>query len=139
MRLLLVTGGRWYAHSVTRTGNTNIHHSEQYRIVWRSLTQLLHAVGFDGVVEGAATGADTAAHEWAIDQGLMAVRMPPSRGESPLRRNERMWRTWRQCIWNVAAFPGNEGTAHMVRTVENSSPARIWYLPEVGRAETLGL
>ena len=130
MRLLLVCGGRWYAHPVTSTGNTNIHYSEQHRLVWRNLTRLLQDVGFDGVVEGAAQGADTAAHEWAVDHGLIAIRMPPKRGQSPLHRNIDMWRAWRQYIYNVAAFPGGTGTEDMVRIVQSESPARIWRLPQ---------
>lgn len=139
MRLLLVCGGRWYAHPVTHTGNSNVHYSEQHRLVWRNLTQLLQQIGFDGVVEGAATGADTAAHEWAVDHGLMAIRVPPQRGESPLLRNIRMWRTWRQHIYNVAAFPGGEGTENMVSIVASESPIRIWRLPSSEQQLNFGI
>lgn len=130
--LLLVCGGRWYAHPVTRTGNTNIHHREQERTVWRELTRLRERHYFDGVVEGCATGADTTAHEWAIEHGYVSVRVPVQRGESPLARNERMWRLWRDRIFGVAAFPGGEGTEHMVRTVQRESSARVHRLPQSG-------
>lgn len=129
MNLLLVCGGRWYAHPVTRTGNTNIHHREQYRAVWRELTRLRERCYFDGIVEGAAQGADTAAHEWAVDHGYVSIRVPPQRGESPLARNERMWRLWRDRIFQAAAFPGGEGTEHMVRAIESLSPIPIHRLP----------
>jgi hypothetical protein len=127
--LLLVCGGRWYAHPVTSKGNTNIHCSEQRRAVYRSLTRLREQHYFDGIVEGGATGVDTAAHEWAVGHGYVAIRVPVQRGESPLARNERMWRQWRHHIYGVAAFPGGEGTDHMVRTVQRESPIPIHRLP----------
>lgn len=136
-RMLLVTGGRWYAHPVTKTGNTNINFREQHYAVWRNLTWLRERVGFDGVVEGGAIGTDTAAHEWAVEYGLIAVRVRPNPGESPLARNERMYRLWRGNIWNVAAFPGGEGTGHMVRTVERESPTKIWRLPVAEQLELM--
>lgn len=129
LNLLLVCGGRWYAHPVTRTGNTNIHHNAQRLTVWRELAWLRQRHYFDGIVEGAAQGADTEAHEWAVEHGYVSVRVPVQRGESPLARNERMWRLWHDRIFGVAAFPGGEGTEHMVRTVENSSPIPVYRLP----------
>lgn len=127
--LLLVCGGRWYAHPTTPKGNTNIHCGEQHRAVWCELTRLRERHYFDGIVEGAAQGADTAAHEWAIHHGYVSIRVPVQRRESPLARNERMWRQWRHHIYGVAAFPGGDGTEHMVRTVQRHSPIPIHRLP----------
>lgn len=129
MNLLLVCGGRWYGHPKTRTGNTNIHASEQERTVWRELTRLRERHYFEGVVDGCATGADTCAHGWAVRHGMLGIRVPPQPGESPMLRNLRMWRTWRDSVYGLAAFPGGTGTANMVEVFRKESPHPVYLLP----------
>jgi YspA, cpYpsA-related SLOG family len=104
---ILVTGGRFY---------------KNVGYVWKVLHEVHRLKGIDEIVHGAThtyTGADWCADDWAKVQNVRIIRCYvkekldgpwPAAG---MRRNERMLDTYRP--HGVIAFPGGNGTAHMVR------------------------
>jgi hypothetical protein len=99
---LLVCGGRGYAD----------------RVRFYSILDELHDQnGFDTVICGGAPGADTLAIEWAHDRDLPAMVIKAEwkklgHAAGPIR-NQRMLDEGNPCL--VVAFPGERGTADMVR------------------------
>lgn len=104
--VVLVCGGRDY---------------EDEEAVYSHLKEL----GPSAVVEGKAQGADELAGQWATDNGVDLVEVPAlwkARGKpAGHRRNAFMLKVLLGTAWAlgyapvVLAFPGNKGTASMVR------------------------
>jgi len=73
-------------------------------------------VGDTVVIDGAATGADTIAHKWAVSHDIMTERFPADWTKYGRRagaiRNKQMLSVGRPTL--VIAFPGGPGTAMMV-------------------------
>jgi hypothetical protein len=72
------------------------------------------------LVEGGARGADRLAAEWATARGVPHLRVPADwdrygKAAGP-RRNEAMAAL--DGVVGVVAFPGGNGTKHMVRTAK---------------------
>lgn len=93
----LVCGGRLYA--------------KQQRI-----SEFLSLFGVRRLVHGDAEGADTCAKCWALFWGIPQDPVPIQRPrENGFDRNTRMLAEYLPQIDIVIAFPGNNGTADMVR------------------------
>lgn len=94
--IVLVTGGRAYWD-------------------WYTVDMVLDLIGPSRVVHGGAAGADRLADNWADKRNVAitayAIRRP---GEDGFQRNARMLREEPK-IDLVVAFPGNNGTADMVK------------------------
>lgn len=94
--IVLVTGGRNYWE-------------------WDTVCMVLDMIGPSRVVHGAATGADTEADYWARTRGMLKTAYPIRRPrEDGFQRNQRMLDSEPE-IGLVVAFPGQVGTADMVR------------------------
>lgn len=84
----------------------------------RDVLDALHAASpFSLVIHGAARGADTCGGEWAKLRGVPVAAYPADwrahgRGAGPIR-NRLMLKRGAPDL--VVAFPGGNGTAHMVR------------------------
>jgi hypothetical protein len=74
------------------------------------------------IVQGAATGADTLACEWAIANKVPCLRVPAEWDrfgkKAGFIRNEKMLSLAKPDL--VVAFPGGAGTAMMVRLAKNA-------------------
>ena len=80
------------------------------------------------VIHGAATGADTLAGAWAKSRGKEVLDFPMDREHGDphyegRRRNARMLHEGKPAC--VVAFPGNEGTAHMMR-IARGAGLLVW-------------
>ena len=104
-RAILVCGGRHYADAVTLD---------------RELTALNPRL----VMHGDAPGADTLAGKWCRRAGVTVFEVPAlwdaqGKPAGPIRNRAMLWAFLRICGPDlhplVVAFPGNEGTANMVR------------------------
>ena len=79
------------------------------------------------LIHGAATGADTLAHEWAVERGIMDEAFPANwekngRAAGPIR-NKAMIILGKPHL--VVAFPGGHGTADMVRRAR-AAGIEVW-------------
>jgi hypothetical protein len=103
---VLVCGGRYYSDHV---------------FVWRVLGKLHAATPFECLIEGGAGGADTLARRWAQEAGVALLTFPADWGlgkkAGPLR-NQIMIDEGKPDL--VVAFPGNTGTADMVRRAKQA-------------------
>lgn len=98
--------------------------------VWAALDKLLAKRPIEVVIHGGATGADSLAGEWAEARGIQCRVFAVSREEwrelgkiaGPLR-NAKMLREGQPD--GVVAFPGDRGTADMVRQAETWGLA-VW-------------
>lgn len=74
------------------------------------------------VIHGAATGADSLAHEWAGDRMIWRLGYPANWKKHGLsagpRRNQWMLDNEKPDL--VVAFPGGDGTADMVRRAKGA-------------------
>lgn len=81
--------------------------------VWESLD----AIVIDLLIEGGANGADKCAHDYAVQMRIPHLTVPanwPLYGKKAgILRNIKMLKEYRPDL--VVAFPGGNGTAHMVR------------------------
>ena len=79
---------------------------------------ILDAIGPSTVIHGAAQGADRLAGRWAQERGVTCRPYPADwnryRKSAGFRRNEAMLDKEHPDL--VVAFPGGNGTAHMIRT-----------------------
>lgn len=88
------------------------------------------------VIEGAASGADHHAHNWAINRGRLNETYAANwrlhgKGAGPLR-NQRMIDEGKPDL--VVAFPGGRGTADMVRRAKAAGiPVREVPAPSGGK------
>lgn len=103
---VLVCGGRAWAHG---SG-----------FVYRALDKLHREHGFDVVIEGDAQGIDRIAGYWARKKRLDNLKFPANwqrdgRAAGPIR-NAQMLAEGKPDL--IIAFPGNRGTADMVRRAE---------------------
>ena len=84
--------------------------------VFRCLDHLQHERGVTCVIDGAARGADTFAHEWAEARGVTSERYPANWNRDGKRagpiRNAQMLSEGKPD--GLIAFPGGRGTADMV-------------------------
>lgn len=104
---LLVCGGRDY---------------DDRSVIYGVLSRLAKEVDIVLLIQGWCRGVDRIAHQWAIDNGVESVGRKYEitrsmwehwgRGAGP-RRNVAMYDD--SCPDMVVAFPGGNGTAHMVR------------------------
>ena len=89
---------------------------------WGQMRWVLGAIRIDTVITGAARGADSVAGEWATDQGVDLVTYPANwerDGKSAgFKRNQLMLDNAKPDL--VVAFPGGNGTAHMVRIAKEA-------------------
>lgn len=94
--IVLVTGGRDY-HD------------------WYTIQRTLSLIGISRLIHGAAAGTDAHANGWAERMGVPKTGYPIKRpGEDGFQRNQRMLDA-EPDIGLVVAFPGNGGTADMVK------------------------
>jgi hypothetical protein len=115
---ILVTGGRFYCN---------------VEYVWKILNEVHRIKGIDEIIHGAThtyTGADWMADDWAKEQlrargGSFTLtrcyvkeKLDGPWPAAGMRRNERMLDTHKP--HGVIAFPGGNGTAHMVRIAVES-------------------
>lgn len=91
--------------------------------VFEKLDYLRKMHGFDLVIHGAARGADSLAGEWATERGIRVLVFPVTKaewdqypGRAGHRRNQRMINEGLPTLG--VAFPGEGGTADMVRRLE---------------------
>lgn len=100
---IIVTGGR---------------HSQEVKLVWDYLDRLLDALPLRNltVIQGGATGVDKHARDWCMKHDVDFENYPYAseygRAGGPIR-NERMLVRGKPDL--VVAFPGNKGTANMVK------------------------
>ena len=107
---VLVCGGRNYNDTAS---------------VWFMLNEMNAARPITQIIHGDATGADNAAKRWAENNNVGQYMFPVSKQEwreigrkaGPLR-NQRMLDLGKPDV--VVAFPGNTGTADMVRRAEKA-------------------
>ena len=100
--ILLVCGGREYSD---RTA------------VRRTLNCIHRKFDIELLIHGMCTGADTLADEWAVANLVPTLRVPICHGEDGFARNERMFDLGvKRGLKMVLAFPGGNGTRHMVKT-----------------------
>lgn len=89
---------------------------DDYKLVDEVMTYLNSTIPITMVIDGAARGADTLGHRWALSHGLTTRRLPAlwkSEGKAAgPRRNARMLEMARPDL--VVAFPGGPGTADMI-------------------------
>lgn len=82
-----------------------------------ALSELHRELAIACLIDGAAPGADSLAHEWAVDTGIPTERYPAdwdTYGKAAgAIRNRRMLVEGKPDL--VVAFPGGRGTADMVR------------------------
>jgi hypothetical protein len=81
------------------------------------LDQLHEEYGFTLVIDGAAKGADSLAHAWAISRNIATLRFPAEwnkygRGAGPIR-NRQMIVEGKPDV--AVAFPGGAGTSNMTK------------------------
>jgi len=100
MRTILICGGRDFDDVALLTGRLDAIHLEG-----------------DGIIHGAARGADRLADEWAKDRGVPVRSFPADwkkhgKGAGPIR-NQQMLDEGKPDL--VVAFPGGTGAADMVR------------------------
>lgn len=113
MKRILVCGGRDF--------NDN-------EFLKHQLTALFHIYGQFVLVHGDARGADTLAKEWAEHVGLPIEAYPADwkkhgKRAGPIRNREML----ASGIDYVVAFPGGEGTAHMV-SIASREGILVWDL-----------
>jgi hypothetical protein len=107
--IVLVTGGRDYAD-------------------WYTVRMTLDLIGVTLLVHGCARGADRLAEHWAQDRGVQqhayaADWQRLGKAAGPIR-NQRML-DYEPGIQLVVAFPGNSGTADMVKRARRKGIAVV--------------
>ena len=119
--IVLVCGGRKFATAS----------SKEKQLLYQSMSKLKLEPLLDLVMEGGAWGADYLAGLWADAYGIPHLRIPAdwSKGKSAgILRNLRMVDFMGLKPDLVVAFPGGDGTAHMIRTAVASNLS-LW-LPQ---------
>jgi hypothetical protein len=113
---VLVTGGRDYTDRQT---------------LYRTLAAIDADHGISVIIEGCAEGADRLAAAWARDNEIGLRHFPAQWREggvyNPLagkQRNQRMLHEGRPDL--VVAFPGGQGTAHMVDIARRAGVPIRW-------------
>lgn len=100
--VIAVTGGRDY---------------QNRQVVYDNLDEYHDHLEISALITGLARGADTLAYEWARNRGVPTWEFPAEwkrYGRSAgFRRNEQMINEGQPDF--LIAFPGGNGTAHMVR------------------------
>lgn len=89
---------------------------EDRSLVFNTLDRLHAERGIDFLIEGGAKGADRLAYAWALDKGLQHRCYPADwnthgKAAGPIR-NRHMLADGNPDV--VVAFPGGNGTAHMM-------------------------
>ena len=96
----IVCGGRAYADK-----------SKLYIALDRAIAKF----GIDTVIEGGATGADTLAREFALERKLSVIEFRADWGLGNRAGPVRNMMLLAQKPDMVIAFPGQNGTAHMIK------------------------
>ena len=103
-------------------GGRNFHLFDGYKIVNATLSKLHAEKRITCIVTGGATGADSLAEEWAVENRIHVARYPANwklHGKSAgPRRNEIMLKTEQPEL--VVAFPGGAGTQDMLRRAKRA-------------------
>lgn len=99
--------------------------------LFKTLDWMQRELSFGGLSHGGASGADALAAEWAYDRGVPQVVYRADwkvwgRAAGPIRNIE-MFKNVAPA--NVIAFPGGNGTRHMMR-VARAGGAKVWEWPE---------
>jgi len=99
---VLICGGRQY---------------QEVGFLWKTMDHIHATQPISEVIAGGAAGADTLGASWAIERGIpcrvfMADREKLGRSAGPIR-NQKMLDQGKPDL--VVAFPGERGTADMVR------------------------
>jgi hypothetical protein len=120
--IVLVCGGRNYGRVKMGTPAwmrpDAAKQADRERFMLReALDQIHRSRRFTKVIDGAASGADGLAHEWAKSKGIKTQRFRADwrlqgRAAGPIR-NAQMLRDGNPDL--VIAFPGGDGTADMMR------------------------
>lgn len=110
---VLVTGGRDYDDRLK---------------LFQVLEQLYEINQNIKIIHGAARGADTLADEWANKTGVRVEKhyadwTRHGRSAGAIRNNKMA----KSCIDFCVAFPGGNGTKHMIETCENAG-IRTWII-----------
>jgi predicted Rossmann-fold nucleotide-binding protein len=97
------------------------------KFVFHALDRLATQEEITAIIEGGASGADSAARAWATARGIPVVTVKADwqahgRAAGPIR-NEEMARVADAC----AAFPGGDGTRDMVKAAGRAR-LRIFFL-----------
>lgn len=119
--IVLVCGGRTFATGGWREEERI---KSDRRKIWLSLDQLKLQPLFDLLIEGGAEGADFWCGKWADEKYIPHLRVPapwPQKGKSAgIIRNLRM-RDFQGLKPDIlVAFPGGNGTAHMIKVAADA-------------------
>ena len=105
--VIAVTGGRDY---------------QNRQVVYDTLDEYNDHLEISALITGMARGADTLAYEWARDRGVPTREFWPDwdkyKKRAGFRRNEQMINEGQPDF--LIAFPGGNGTAHMVRKTKET-------------------
>lgn len=122
MTVVLICGGRNYGRVKMGTPDwmrpdARKQAEKEAFILRETLDNVHRSRRFTKVVDGAASGADTLAHDWAKAKGIRTERHKADwrlhgRAAGPIR-NGVMLREAKPDL--VIAFPGSDGTADMIR------------------------
>lgn len=131
---VLVCGGRrfgynWVMSTISNKMWSRGTNKEELDLLNNSLNQLKLIPLFDLVIHGGATGADYWAGEWADGADIPCLIVPApwsQKGKSAgIIRNLRMLDFMGLKPDLVVAFPGGNGTAHMVKIATEAGVA-LW-------------
>jgi hypothetical protein len=91
----------------------------------RELTVLHREVNIDLVIDGAAAGADSLAHNWALDWGIDTLRFPAQwdrygRSAGPIRNRQMLTAAPDLVVAFHKNIAASKGTADMVRQAEKA-------------------
>lgn len=122
MTVVLVCGGRNYGRvpygtPIDQMKAAMLKADREAFILRETLDQLHRERRFRKVVDGAASGADGLAHQWATNRGIPTLRYRAQwkalgKAAGPIR-NAQMLREGKPDL--VIAFPGGDGTANMMK------------------------
>lgn len=119
-RVAVVCGGRRYGETMLAKGIINPDADRQRRRLRSVMDAAVVRLGIEAIVQGAATGADYYAEQWAQDRKFPVGSFPAQWDEHGKRagsiRNAEMLKEAQPCV--VVAFKGGVGTAHMCRIAE---------------------
>lgn len=118
--VIAVTGGRDY---------------QNRQVVYDNLDQYRDHLEISALITGMARGADTLDYQWSQSRGVPVWEFPANwerYGKAAgFRRNEQMIREGQPDF--LIAFPGGNGTAHMVSKTKDAGILVDEIIPRAGR------
>lgn len=134
-RRVLVCGGRTFGIVRDPSSEHDVVRAQRQRVLLHRVLDYHHSRSpFEVVIDGAATGADTIAHQWAMQHDVHSRRFLADWQRYGRRagaiRNKQMLDEGHPDL--VIAFPGGPGTAMMVELAQ----ARGIRVIEVGEDES---